>query len=77
MQQHYKGVGTLPEGYIGNVPLPQVPRVQSAKSRVQVHAIPDYYKTTYSGATYISPRSIEESAAHVFSPTWHAVAISN
>jgi hypothetical protein len=69
-------VGTLPEGYIHNVSLPLVPRVQSAKSRVQVHAIPDYYKTTYSVPTYISPHSIVESAAYAFSPAWHAIAIN-
>jgi hypothetical protein len=52
-------------------------RVQSAKSRVQVYAIPDYDKTTYSVPTYISPCSIvERSAAHAFSPAWHAIAIN-
>ncbi len=70
-------VGTLPEGYIRNVPLLQVPRVQSAKSRVQVHTIPDYYKTTYAVPTYISPRSRVESAAYAYSPAWHAIAINN
>jgi hypothetical protein len=68
-------VGTLPKKYICNIPLPQVPRVESAKSRVQVHAIPDYYKTTYSVPTYISPRSMVEIAAYAFSPEWHAIAI--
>jgi hypothetical protein len=61
-------VGTLLEGYIHNLPLPRVPSVQSAKSRVQVHAIPDYYKTTYTVPTYIDPSSRVESAAYAFSP---------
>jgi hypothetical protein len=68
-------VGNFSQGYIHNVPLPQVPREQSAKSRAQVHTIPDYYKTLYSVPTYISPCSIlVESAAFVFSPAWHAIA---
>ncbi len=69
-------VGTLPEGYIRNVPLPWDPRVQSTKSRVQVHVIPDCYKTTYFVPTYSSPSSIVESAAYAFSPAWHAIAIN-
>jgi hypothetical protein len=71
-----KTVGTLPQGYIRNVPLPQVPRGQSAKSRTQVHTIPDYYETPYVVPTYVSPRSIVESAAYAFSPAWHAIAIN-
>ncbi len=71
-------VGTLPKGYIRNLPLPQVlPRVQSAKSREQVHTIPDYYKTTYAVPMYISPRSRVESAAYASSLAWHAIAINN
>jgi hypothetical protein len=70
-------VVSLPKGYIRNVPLHRVPRVQSAKSRVQVHGIPDYYKTTYTVPTYISPCSRVESAAYAFSPTRHAIAINN
>jgi hypothetical protein len=35
-------VGTLPAGYVHNIPLPRVSRVQRAKSQ-QVHTIPDYY----------------------------------
>jgi hypothetical protein len=71
------GVGTLPEGYIRNVPLPQFPRVQSAKSRVQVHTIPEYYNTMYAVPTYISPCSRVESAAYAYSLAWHAIAINN
>ncbi len=59
-------VWTLPEGYIHNVPLPWVPRVQGAKSRVQVHAIPDYYKTMYTVPMYISPCSRVESVAYAY-----------
>jgi hypothetical protein len=70
-------VGTLPEGYIHNLPLPQVPRVQSAKSRVEVHAIPGYYKIMYAVPRYISPRSRVESAAYAYLPAWHAIAINN
>jgi uncharacterized protein YlzI (FlbEa/FlbD family) len=115
-------VGTLPQGYIRNVPLPRVPRGQSAKScfdmpvtdpvtlgngsryivhsqvhtipdmpvtdpvtlgngsryivHSQVHTIPDYYETPYVVPTYVSPRSIVESAAYAFSPAWHAIAIN-
>ena len=71
-----RSVGTLPQGYIRNVPLPQVPRGQSAKSRTQVHTIPDYCETPYVVPTYVSPRSIVESAAYAFSPAWHAIAIN-
>jgi hypothetical protein len=58
-------VGTLPEGYIRNVPLPRVPILQSTSSetRHQVHTIPDYYEGTYVVPTYNSPRSIVERAA--------------
>ncbi len=70
-------IGTLPKVFIRNVPLPQVPRVQSATSRVQVHTIPDYYKTTYAFPTYISPRSRVESATYAYSTAWHAIAINN
>jgi hypothetical protein len=69
-------VGTLPQGYIRNVPLPRVPRGQSAKSHTQVHRIPNYYKTPYVVPTYVSPRSIVESAAYAFSPAWHTIAIN-
>ena len=77
-------VGTLPQGYIRNVPLPRVPRGQSAKSHTQViqylgngtrypvTTIPDYYETPYVVPTYVSPRSLVESAAYAFSPAWHA-----
>jgi hypothetical protein len=72
-------VGTLPEGYILNVPLPRVPILQSTSSetRHQVHVLPDYYKGTYVVPTYNSPRSIIERAAFPFSPAWHAIAINN
>ena len=69
-------VGTLPQGYIRNVPLPRVPKGQSAKSRTQVHTIPGYYATPYVVPTYVSPRSIIESATYAFSPAWHAIAIN-
>ena len=69
-------VGTLKDGYIRNVPLPRVPREQSAKSRIQVTTIPDYYEAPYVVPTYVSPRSIVESAAYAYSPAWHAIAIN-
>jgi hypothetical protein len=69
-------VGTLPQGYIRNVPLPRVPKGQSAKSRTQVHTIPGYYATPYVVPTYVNPRSIVESATYAFSPAWHAIAIN-
>ena len=61
-------VGTLPEGYVRNVPLPRVPVLQSA--------IPDYYEDQYGVPTYITPRSLVESAAYAFSPAWQAIAIN-
>ncbi len=68
-------VGTLPKGYIRNVPLPRVLLCQSAQSR-QVHMIPDYYDAPYVDPTYDTPLSLVESAAYVFSPTWHTIAIN-
>ncbi len=78
-RQCWMFVGTLPEGYIRNAPLPRVPILQSTSSetRPQVHTIPDYYKGTYVVPTYISPRSIVERAAFAFSPAWHDIAINN
>ncbi len=70
-------VGTCPIQHICNVPLPQVPRVQSAKSSPQVHTITNYYNTTYLDPTYDSLCSLVESAAHAFSPTWHAIAFNS
>jgi hypothetical protein len=74
---YYSAVGTLPNVYIHNEPLPRIPRKQCAKSRVQVHTIPEYYKTTYVVHTYKSPSSRAESAAYAYSPIWHAIAINN
>jgi hypothetical protein len=69
------GVGTLPKGYIHDVPLPRAPLRQSAMA-YQVHAIPDYYNDPYRVPMYSIPRSIVERAAYVFSPAWHAIAIN-
>ncbi len=44
-------VGTLPKGYVHNVPLPRVPESQRAECH-QVLEIPDYYKDSYVGPTY-------------------------
>jgi hypothetical protein len=44
-------VGTLPQGYVCNIPLPRVPQRQST-TRSQVHTIPDYYKVPYVVSTY-------------------------
>ena len=70
-------VGTLPQGYVRNVPLPRVPRVQSATSHITVPTIPipDYYATPYVVPTCVSPRRLVESAAYAISPTRHAIAI--
>jgi hypothetical protein len=68
-------VGTLPQGDVHNVPLPKVPKIQRAQSSHQV-PIPDYYENTYVVPTYDTPRRLVESAAHAFSPTWHAIAIN-
>jgi hypothetical protein len=62
-------VGTLPKGYVCNVPLPRVPRIQRAM-------IPDYYEESYIVPTYDTPCSLIESAAFAFSPAWHAIAIN-
>jgi hypothetical protein len=58
-------VGNLPEGYIQNVPLPQVPRNQSTfQSRVPpVHTLPVYYKETHRIPTYNSTCRIGERVA--------------
>jgi hypothetical protein len=66
-------VGTLPQGYIRNVPLPRVPIQQSPTS--QIHTIPDYYNLPYVVPTYATPRSIVENTACVFSLAWQAIAI--
>jgi hypothetical protein len=66
-------VGTLPKGYICNVPLPRIPLRQSPTS--QVHRIPDYYEVLLVAPMYTTPCSIVESAAYVFSSAWHAIAI--
>jgi hypothetical protein len=68
-------IGTLPKGYVRNVPLPRVPVHQSAPAH-QVQAIPDYYEDPYRVPTYGIPRSIVERAAYAFSPARHAVAIN-
>ncbi len=68
-------VGTLPQGYVHDVPLPRVPVQQSAKSR-QVHTIPDYYDEPYVVRTYDTPCSLVESAAYAFSLAWHTIAIN-
>ncbi len=65
-------VGTLPEGYVRNVPIPRVPVQQSAQSQ----QIPDYYEDQYKVPTYVTPRSLVESAAYAFSPAWQAIAIN-
>jgi hypothetical protein len=67
-------VGTLPQGYIHNAPLPRFPLRQSPTS--QIHTIPDYYNLPYLVPTYATPRSIVENAAYAFSPTWQAIAIN-
>jgi hypothetical protein len=68
-------VGTLPKGYVRNVPLPRVPLRQSATAH-QLHGVPDYYYDPYGVPTYGIPRSIVEKAAYAFSPVWHAIAIN-
>ncbi len=60
-------VGTLPKGYVRNIPLPRVPVRQSALAH-KVQAIPDFYEDPYSVSTYGIPRSIVERAAYAFSP---------
>jgi hypothetical protein len=69
-------VGTLPAGYLCNVPLPRVPQIYSAQSH-QDHKIPEYYKDPYAVPTYSSPCSRVERATFAFSPAWHAIAINN
>jgi hypothetical protein len=67
-------VGTFPQGYVRNVPLPRVPVRQSPMS--QVHTIPDSYEVLYVAPMYTLPQSIVENAAYAFSPAWHAIAIN-
>ncbi len=68
-------VGTLPEGYVLNVPLPRVPKIQRARYH-QVTKIPDYYEDSYAVPTYDSTRKQVGSTAYAFSPTWHDIAIN-
>jgi hypothetical protein len=68
-------VGTLPQGYVRNVPLPRIPLQQSTSSN-QIHTIPDYYEVAHGVPPYDTARSIVENAAYAFSPTWHAIAIN-
>ncbi len=68
-------VGTLPKGYIRNVPLPRLPLWQSPRSQVR-HRIPDYHELPYVASTYTSPCSIVKSLAYAFSPAWHTIAIN-
>jgi hypothetical protein len=68
-------VGTLPKGYVRNVPLPRVPESQRAECH-QVLKIPDYYKDSYVSPTYDTPHRLVASAAYAFSSSWHAIAIN-
>jgi hypothetical protein len=68
-------VGTLPKGYVHNVPLLRVPVSQKAKSH-QVHKIPEYYKELCIVPTYDTTRRVVERAAYAFSPAWHTIAIN-
>lgn len=68
-------VGNLAKGYVRNVPLPKLPKIQRARPH-QVTTIPDYYEEPYLVPTYDSPRRLVESAAYAFSPAWHAIAIN-
>jgi hypothetical protein len=68
-------VGTLPEGYVCNVPSSRVPKTQRALYH-QVHKIPDYFEAPYILPMYETTHSIVESAAYAFSPAWHATAIN-
>ena len=66
-------VGTQDTGYVRNVPLPKVPLRQSTR----LHSLPDYYEDQYGVPTYVTPRSLVESAAYAFSPAWQAIAINS
>jgi hypothetical protein len=68
-------VGTLPQGYVRNVPLPRIPLRQSTSSN-QIHMIPDYCKVPHGVPPYDTAHSIVENAAYAFSPAWHAIAIN-
>ncbi len=68
-------VGTLPQGYIRNVPISRVPLRQSTATS-QVHMIPDYYELPYVVPTYTTPHSIVKNAAYAFSPAWHAIDVN-
>ena len=68
-------VGTLPKGYVRNVPLPRVPKVQRARSH-PVTMIPDYYKETYIVPTQDIPCSLAGDATYAPPQAWHAIAIN-
>ena len=69
-------VGTLPQGYIRNVPLPRIPLQQSTTSSNQIHTIPDYYEVPHGVPPYDTAHSIVKNAAYAYSPAWHAIAIN-
>jgi hypothetical protein len=71
-------VGNLPEGYIRNVPPPQVPRDQSTfQSRVPpVHTIPGYCEDMDVIPTYNSACRSGERVATANSPRWQPLAIN-
>ncbi len=58
-------VGTQDKGYVRNIPLPRVPLRQSPSLGVLPS---DYYEGQYGVPTYVTPRSLVESAAYAFSP---------
>ena len=71
--------GTLPQGYVRNVPLPRIPLRQSTSTTTssnQIHMTPDYYEVPHGVPPYDTPCSIVENAAYAFSPAWHAIAIN-
>ncbi len=73
MAQGDNNVGTQDRGYVRNVPLPRVPLRQSTS----LGSLPDYSENQYGVPTYITPRSLVESAAYAFSPAWQAIAVNS
>ncbi len=72
-------VGTLPQGYVRNAPLPRIPLQQSTStptSSNQIHTVSDYYEVPQGVPPYGTPRSIVENAAYAFSPAWYAIFIN-
>ncbi len=75
LELYLKGTYIL-HPYLEHLSHRELSRAECQLSRAECHqvTIPDYYEDSYVGPTYDTTRRLVESAAYVFSPTWHAIA---